>query len=111
MYNLLTTDESKPFLIDAQTKRKNDYIINKVRLWQSFQYVRPLLCRRCNIKLVPKVHRKSGKVCLRCSRCNFLQWSIPTVVLQSRLVIYEHAKAVKKKLKVNKKKKKKNENR
>jgi len=114
MYNLLTKEDikGKARLTDQEKKRRsNDYVINKVRLWQNFQYVRPLLCRRCSVKLVPKVHKKSGKVCLRCPKCNFLQWSIPSVVIQSRLIIFDHAKPVKKKLQVKKNKNKnKNEN-
>ena len=89
---------------DADQCNRNSKIIDKIKTWQSFQYVRPLMCKRCNVKLVPKVHKRSGKVCLRCSKCNFLQWSIPSVVLQARLVVYEHAKPIKRNIKIKKRK-------
>lgn len=82
---LATTEE------EMQEKR-NKSIIDKIKAWQSFDYVKPLICRKTNQKLVPKVHRKSGKVILKAPKSNYVQWSIPNVVLNTRLVVFEHAR-------------------
>lgn len=78
--------------IDDSQEKKNKAIMDRVKAWQNFDYVKPLICRKTNQKLVPKVHKKSGKVILKAPKSSYVQWSIPAVVLNTRLVVFDHAK-------------------
>jgi len=112
MYNeggnsIILTNSEDPKNDGLFQKKRNKQIIKKVEAWQSFEYVRPLICKKTNQKLVPKINKKTGKVCLRCPKSNYIQWSIPKVVLETKLVVFEHAKKAKRKVKFNKRNKNK----
>lgn len=79
------------------TNNKNKNIIDKINAWQDFGYVRPLVCKRTGKRLQPSINKRTGRVCLYCPESNFVQIKIPNIVLQSRLVVFEHAKAENKK--------------
>ena len=66
-------------------KRKNKYIVKKVKEWQDFPYVKPLVCKSCEqlVKLEPKATKV--KVILKCPDCGAVQYYIPKPVLQTRL--------------------------
>jgi hypothetical protein len=65
-------------------KKKNKYVINKIKQWQAFPYVKPLVCRKCNqAKLEPKPTK--FKVILKCPECSNIQYYIPKPILQTRL--------------------------
>lgn len=95
--------------VEAQKKR-NQSIIDKIEQWQDYEYVKPLICRKTGKKLVPKIHKKSGKVCLRCPESNYIQWSIPKIVLDTKLIVFEHARKPKPKKTNRKRRRNKNSN-
>jgi len=75
-------------------KRKNKNIIEKVKLWQAFKYVKPLVCKKegCGGILDPKESRL--KVILKCPKCGFTQTYVPRTILKTKLatpkVMIEH---------------------
>ena len=91
-------------------RKRNKSIIKKIEAWQDFDYVKPLICKKTREKLVPKIHNKSGKVYLSCPKSNYKQWSIPKIVLETRLVVFDHAKDETPNIEFQKKKTKKDEN-
>jgi hypothetical protein len=69
-------------------KRRNKYIREKVKTWQEFQYVKPLVCQNeaCNeTKLKPK--ETKYRVMLQCPKCKKVQTYVPNKVLQIKLEI------------------------
>lgn len=55
-------------------------IISKVESWQSFPFVKPLICPYCKVKLEPREDK--GQVVLVCG-CGYNQKYIPKKVLQA----------------------------
>lgn len=72
----LTEDELKV------VQEKNKLIIEKVKKWQCYPYVRPLCCQTegCGEKLEPKDHKI--KVILECPKCKAVQHYVPKAVLE-----------------------------
>ena len=74
---------------DSQDKKvnntRNENIMEKVRLWQSFKYTKHLTCQRpgCGEDLVPKEYK--GRVNLQCPKCHSVQSYVPKSVLKCRL--------------------------
>lgn len=84
------TKNKKPKKDLSRLKKKNKAILEKVKQWQAFPYVRPMVCRNeaCkNIKLKPKETRM--RVMLQCPRCKKTQTYVPKVVLTTNLSIPE----------------------
>lgn len=74
---------------DADTlKKRNKTILDKVKFWQSFPYVHPMVCRneKCeSCKLKPKEART--RVILQCPKCKRIQNYVPNIILKTRLSI------------------------
>lgn len=68
-------------------QKKNKRILEKVKLWQSFKYVKPLTCQAsgCGEKLVPK--ETKFKVILQCPKCGASQPYVPKAVIDADLCI------------------------
>jgi len=73
---------------DLQDK-KNDSILKKVSLWQTFKFVKHLTCQKpgCGCDLVAKKNRY--KVTLHCPTCKSVQSYVPKAVLASNLQIQD----------------------
>lgn len=56
----------------------NEEIINKVKAWQTSEYLHPLTCTNHHILEPIEV---LGKVILSCPSCNYIQEWIPEIVL------------------------------
>lgn len=104
--DILSLNDDRSDVEQEDQEKRNKTIIDKVEAWQDFDYVKPLICRKTNQKLIPKLHKKSGKVVLKAPKSSYVQWSIPKVVLNTRLVVFDHAKKNKPKVKFNNNKKK-----
>jgi len=69
-------------------KRKNKNILAKVKQWQEFPYIRPLVCQNescLECKLKPKLTKY--KVILQCPKCKKVQPYVPKIVLKTHLSI------------------------
>lgn len=80
----------KPKKDSTRLKKRNKAILEKVKQWQAFPYVRPLVCRNehCNgAKLKPKETRM--RIMMQCPRCKKTQTYVPKIVLTTRLSIPE----------------------
>jgi len=74
--------------LDKELEKRNEYIFEKVKTWQEFQYVKPLICsnQECNeAKLKPK--KGKYRVMLQCPKCKKVQNYVPQKVLQIKLDI------------------------
>ena len=69
-------------------RRKNKAILEKVKKWQSFQYVKPLICsnENCN-EAVLKPKETKYRIMLQCPKCKRVQTYVPSKVLQIRLEV------------------------
>lgn len=73
-----------------QLKKKNKSILEKVKTWQEFPYVKPMVCRNesCEgCKLKPK--ETKTRIMLQCPKCKKVQNYVPRIVLKTRLSIPE----------------------
>lgn len=61
-------------------------LIEKVNLWQQSPFVRPLICKECQTKLMPQ-QESAFKVILKCHNCNWVQPYIPKSVIKYDLII------------------------
>lgn len=68
------------------------YIIEKVKQWQNFKYVKPLVCRRegCDAKLQPV--EKQDRVVLVCPKCKAIQNYIPKAILAADVSVPDSLK-------------------
>jgi len=83
--------KSRPRLTEEDfkiIKNRNKGILDKVKIWQSFPYVKPLVCQNngcCECKLRPKMTK--FKVILQCPKCRKVQPYVPKTVLKTHLSI------------------------
>ena len=71
-----------------QLKKKNKTILEKVKTWQEFPYVKPMICRNENCegcKLKPK--ETKTRIMLQCPKCKKVQNYVPRIVLKTKLSI------------------------
>ncbi|RKZ96616.1 MAG: hypothetical protein DRQ40_00460 [Gammaproteobacteria bacterium] len=69
-------------------KQRNKNILEKVKQWQSFPYVKPMVCRneKCEeCKLKPKETRT--RIMLQCPKCKKVQTYVPNIILKTKLSI------------------------
>jgi hypothetical protein len=79
---------TKPKKDLSKLRRKNKIILEKVKMWQSFPYVKPLICQNeaCNsCKLKPK--ETKTRIMLQCPKCKKIQNYVPRIVLKTKLSI------------------------
>ena len=83
-------NKKKPKKDLTRLKKRNKAILEKVKQWQAFPYVRPMVCRNenCNgAKLKPKETRM--RIMLQCPKCRKTQTYVPKIVLTTKLSIPE----------------------
>jgi hypothetical protein len=75
----------KPLTLAEKIKRT----IEKVKVWQTFKYVKHLVCPRenCGCKMIAKEMR--GRVILQCPRCKTIQSYVPKSILKTQLVVFK----------------------
>ena len=68
-------------------KQNNNYILKKIEQWQSFKFVKSLLCRRegCGEKL--EGTERYGKAVLICPKCSMIQNHVPKSILEADVSI------------------------
>ena len=68
-------------------KKRNQRIIQKVKDWQAFPYVKPLICKKdeSHGRLKPKERRL--QVVLQCTKCGYIQYHVPNAILKTALSI------------------------
>lgn len=82
--------QEKPKRDLDRLKQKNKTILEKVKQWQAFPYVKPMVCRneKCeDCKLKPK--ETKTRIMLQCPKCKKVQTYVPSVILKTNLSIPE----------------------